>query len=108
VCGLNLGRENLRNPYTGTFPQHFAAKSSCCGQPVRVARVLPPPVFSSSKNEAKRLPTLALNEAKNEAKKDAAASCGDSLELLKSPHIVGLFCPCSRSLLTLKWSAQAA
>jgi hypothetical protein len=26
------------------------------------------------------------------------------LELLKSPHIVGLFCPYSRSLLTLNWS----
>jgi threonyl-tRNA synthetase len=26
---------------------------------------------------------------------------------LKSPHMVGLFCPCSRSLLTLVWSAQA-
>ena len=25
---------------------------------------------------------------------------------LKSPHIVGLFCLCSRSLLTLVWSAQ--
>jgi hypothetical protein len=25
---------------------------------------------------------------------------------LKSPHIVGLFCPCSRSLLTLVWSTQ--
>ena len=26
---------------------------------------------------------------------------------LKSPHIVGLFCPYSRSLLTLVWSTQA-
>jgi hypothetical protein len=26
---------------------------------------------------------------------------------LKSPHLVGLFCPYSRSLLTIVWSAQA-
>jgi hypothetical protein len=30
-----------------------------------------------------------------------------SRQALKSPHIVGLFCPYSRSLLTLVWSAQA-
>ena len=28
-------------------------------------------------------------------------------QVLKSPHIVGLSCPYSRSLLTLFWSAQA-
>ena len=28
-------------------------------------------------------------------------------QALKSPHIVGLFCPYSRSLLTLGWSTQA-
>ena len=28
-------------------------------------------------------------------------------QALKSPHIVGLFCPSSRSLLTLNWSTQA-
>jgi hypothetical protein len=27
--------------------------------------------------------------------------------MLKSPHIVGLFCPYRRSLLTLLWPAQA-
>jgi hypothetical protein len=27
---------------------------------------------------------------------------------MKSPHTVGLFCPYSRSLLTLVWSAQGA
>ena len=106
VCGLNLGRENLRNPYTGTFPQHFAAKSSCCGQPVRVARVLPPPVFSSSKDAAKSLPTLALNEAK----KDAAASSGDSLELLvmqgKDKHKV--VCRPDTSVECLKQQIEAA
>jgi hypothetical protein len=29
-------------------------------------------------------------------------------QALKSPHIVGLFCPYSGSLLTLVWSAQAS
>ncbi len=33
---------------------------------------------------------------------------GPRWQALKSPHIVGLSCPYSRSLLTLKWSAQAA
>jgi hypothetical protein len=28
-------------------------------------------------------------------------------QALKSQHIVGLFCPCGRSLLTCVWSAQA-
>ena len=58
ASGLVLSRMNLKYPYTGTFPQHFAAKSSCCGQPVLVARVLPPPVFLSSKDADKSLPTL--------------------------------------------------
>ena len=38
---------------------------------------------------------------------DKMPRCGFCLHALKSPHIVGLFCPYSGSLLTLVWSAHA-
>ena len=42
-----------------------------------------------------------------EAQDNASARRPSRRQALKSPHIVGLFCPYSRSLLTLVWSAQA-
>jgi hypothetical protein len=41
------------------------------------------------------------------APRGTAAAEREQAQLLKSPHIVGLFCPYSRSLLTLVWSTQA-
>jgi hypothetical protein len=57
----------------------------------------------------KGLPHLTVKCLKEvvDGKDAVLAQQASHASMLKSPHIIGLFCPYSRSLLTRVWSAQA-
>jgi len=72
--------------------------SSCPSYPL-----LPPPLPSSPPPPPPSLPPLLSHPSLGSG--HLVSRVHFRRQALKSPHIVGLFCPYSRSLLTLAWSA---
>eukprot|EP00291_Cryptomonas_curvata_P018807 CAMPEP_0172167066 /NCGR_PEP_ID=MMETSP1050-20130122/9358_1 /TAXON_ID=233186 /ORGANISM="Cryptomonas curvata, Strain CCAP979/52" /LENGTH=1252 /DNA_ID=CAMNT_0012837801 /DNA_START=118 /DNA_END=3876 /DNA_ORIENTATION=+ len=96
-------------PLNGTFPIHLTSNSSCFGQPVRVTKLLPPPIFFNTKSDESR----CLEELEKDLILQEAESIGPKpgfLELLvlqgKMKHCVS--CPPDAMVLVLKHQLQKA
>jgi len=83
-----------------SFALVAGARSPPCGRPLSF-----PPTEGILDKDRDGKPDF-LDPIHNEEEPSLCRSPG-CRQARKSPHIVGLFCPYNRSLLTLFWSAQA-